>query len=441
MKSTLRGIGRKTLSLLAYLLVISVLFIGAANAQGGGFPTKPKFADVRIGVNNFTDCESVFGVGECDLSIERSVYIEGALLALNGLQAPIFSSQGHLTLESLDIMNIDSLNAIQITSSAGFIQLDAALDIFAIADDDVTIQGAGDVLINGSQITNTSSTSIIESAGSQYRVNAVGGGDELLIRDIDFVVDIGGGADELTIDGANTALIAATQISLEAGGANLVAAGGAVAVTDTTLSYGSSAISTNLTGSTNDLSPFGSSKSTLLSITLTGSQTLTGLVPPITDQSSLLFLRNDDGTDTLTITHEDTNSVAANRFHNPGRNSFVLPPATLALCARDSRDDRWHCSQMTATRMAWGNFTVGAGSCTTNVSGENIASCARNGTGDFTVTFTVPYSVNPACTFTNISGTLNTVITAVTTSTVVVNLTDAAGVLQNGTATMTCMGR
>lgn len=79
-----------------------------------------------------------------------------------------------------------------------------------------------------------------------------------------------------------------------------------------------------------------------LRATLTGSQTLTGVVPDgITSNGELLAIQNIDTVDTLTIAHESTSSTAANRFTLPSGQPLILEPRSGALFIYDASTGRW----------------------------------------------------------------------------------------------------
>ena len=79
-----------------------------------------------------------------------------------------------------------------------------------------------------------------------------------------------------------------------------------------------------------------------LRVTLTGNQTLTGVVPDTVEPSGeLLFIENVDTADSLTIPHDSTSSTADNRFLMPDGYALVLEPRTGALCRYDGTSSRW----------------------------------------------------------------------------------------------------
>lgn len=78
-----------------------------------------------------------------------------------------------------------------------------------------------------------------------------------------------------------------------------------------------------------------------LRITLTGSQTLTGVVPDgVTPNGEIISIENVDSVDTLTIAHDAT-STAANRFFLPGSANLALGPRTGGLFRYDATSSRW----------------------------------------------------------------------------------------------------
>jgi hypothetical protein len=76
------------------------------------------------------------------------------------------------------------------------------------------------------------------------------------------------------------------------------------------------------------------------SFTLTGNQTLTGIVPNSTSEGCLMLVVNADTVDNLTLAHDQT-STAANRFLLPGSTDRVLLPNAMALLWYDFNASRW----------------------------------------------------------------------------------------------------
>jgi hypothetical protein len=80
-------------------------------------------------------------------------------------------------------------------------------------------------------------------------------------------------------------------------------------------------------------------------VTLTGNQTLTGIVPA---GDRRLILENVDTTDTLTLEHESASSTAANRFYLPNAENLAVPPLSSAILEYDGTSLRWRVTGMSA---------------------------------------------------------------------------------------------
>jgi hypothetical protein len=80
-------------------------------------------------------------------------------------------------------------------------------------------------------------------------------------------------------------------------------------------------------------------------VTLTGNQTLTGVVPDASTSGSangeILCIENIDTVDTLTIAQASTSSTAANRFNLPNQLPMQIPPQCCALFFYDDTSQRW----------------------------------------------------------------------------------------------------
>jgi hypothetical protein len=74
-------------------------------------------------------------------------------------------------------------------------------------------------------------------------------------------------------------------------------------------------------------------------ISLTGSQTLTGMVPGLTGQTVWLF--NADSADTLTLAHLSGSSSAANQFLCPNNANYALPPRCGVGLWHDPSSSLW----------------------------------------------------------------------------------------------------
>lgn len=81
---------------------------------------------------------------------------------------------------------------------------------------------------------------------------------------------------------------------------------------------------------------------TVIRVTLTGNQTLTGVVPDAgtVNGGELLLIESIDTGDTLTIAHDAT-STAANRFLCPAGVNYSQGPLTSTLWRQDSTSSRW----------------------------------------------------------------------------------------------------
>lgn len=107
-----------------------------------------------------------------------------------------------------------------------------------------------------------------------------------------------------------------------------------------------------LTASVDDYAPAGYDEVTTLRLSADAAWNITGLVPP-TDDNYLYILQN-VGSETITLTNEDASSVAANRFALTA--DFELAADAQAIVVYDSTANRW--------RLVGG----GGGSGTTSIS-------------------------------------------------------------------------
>lgn len=116
-----------------------------------------------------------------------------------------------------------------------------------------------------------------------------------------------------------------------------------------------------------------------LRVTLTGDQTLTGVVGTGTG-GELLIINNVDGADTLTITHQDAASAAANQFRLQNAASLLLGPTEAGMFRYDASDSKWRC-------MAIGRFNIaGVGNWTATTTGNaKVESTAGSATLSATV--------------------------------------------------------
>lgn len=83
----------------------------------------------------------------------------------------------------------------------------------------------------------------------------------------------------------------------------------------------------------------------VIRVTLTGNQTLTGVVPDASAGGSangeVLLILNIDTSDTLTIAQASTASSAINRFNLPNQLPLQIPPQCCALFSYDDSSQRW----------------------------------------------------------------------------------------------------
>lgn len=83
----------------------------------------------------------------------------------------------------------------------------------------------------------------------------------------------------------------------------------------------------------------------VIRVTLTGNQTLTGLVPDAaatgTGNGEVVTILNVDTTDTLTIAQASTASTAANRFNLPNQLPLQMLPQSCAIFQYDDTAQRW----------------------------------------------------------------------------------------------------
>jgi hypothetical protein len=77
-------------------------------------------------------------------------------------------------------------------------------------------------------------------------------------------------------------------------------------------------------------------------VTLTGPQRLEGLAPAVNTQNGeVVIVDNVDGTENLTIGHEDTSVTAASRIVCPSGLDLDLPPRSSVVLAYDDTSQRW----------------------------------------------------------------------------------------------------
>ena len=155
------------------------------------------------------------------------------------------------------------------------------------------------------------------------------------------------------------------------------------------------------------------SNSTGANVNLTGIQAPTNVAPGPGTQSFPLLLWNvsASGTDSITLTHEDAASVAANRFYLIGGNNFVLTQDVWAWLFYDFTISRWRVLLTTASsgqKFAGVNPTVAALAVSPFViDGYGNAYSANGGNSSgliFEPTPGVDLAVAWACGYTDTSG-------------------------------------
>lgn len=85
-----------------------------------------------------------------------------------------------------------------------------------------------------------------------------------------------------------------------------------------------SQITNNIAGNTNNLTIVGINDTAKLLLTSTGDVTITGLAAPANDGQMLYIWNVDQTPNTITLSHADVLSLAANRFYLPGAIDLVL---------------------------------------------------------------------------------------------------------------------
>jgi len=106
--------------------------------------------------------------------------------------------------------------------------------------------------------------------------------------------------------------------------------------TDQLLANGT--ITDTLTAQQDDYAPTGIGDANSLEINCNGNQVITGISGGA--DGRLLLLQNVDGTDTITLNHNDASSTAANRFVLPGNANLVIQPRAGVLLRY--RSSRWY---------------------------------------------------------------------------------------------------
>jgi hypothetical protein len=134
-----------------------------------------------------------------------------------------------------------------------------------------------------------------------------------------------------------------------------------------------------------DYGPTGWDTADHVVITLTGDQTMTGALAP-TSGTARRFIFNSDTVDTLTLTHLDVASAAANRFRCPGGESVAVGPLETVELRYDFTDSVWVVASQAKTNVREVFFN---GALYTHTEGD--FQTARQGAGGgLRLTFSTP---------------------------------------------------
>lgn len=171
---------------------------------------------------------------------------------------------------------------------------------------------------------------------------------------------------------------------------------------------------TLLAGSNNDLNiaPSGGT-TTIVRLTPNASgSTVSGMLSAQFVDGDLIMLRNDGTAANVTVTNNDTNSAAANRFLLPSASSMILPPKGGVWVEWDGTSSAW----LATPGLSVGDTIVsgvghlrGTGTaptlstCGTSpaIAGSDVAGVVTTGSAatTCTITFAATYTTAPACFF------------------------------------------
>lgn len=112
--------------------------------------------------------------------------------------------------------------------------------------------------------------------------------------------------------------------------------------------------STTLAATTNNFALSSATVNKLI-VTLTGSQSLTGIVSTGVADGAMLWVINADTVDTLTVSHDNASSTAANRIQVPGLIDCRLDPGGTILLAYSTAASRWQCVSFGRKDIVTGN--------------------------------------------------------------------------------------
>jgi len=185
-------------------------------------------------------------------------------------------------------------------------------------------------------------------------------------------------------------------------------------------------------GNNNDvqIAPNGST-TTMLRFTVNASgSTLTGMNAATVSDGDLFVVRNESTTGTLTLTNDDSLSVAANRFLTAGAVPIVIQPKSGALVEYDGTATRFMATVASASAPTFTGNVVANGSAIPVQSSCGTSPSITAGATDFsgtfaigsgattcTLTFATAFSAAPTCVVLNASGAATLVPTYTTSTT------------------------
>jgi hypothetical protein len=202
---------------------------------------------------------------------------------------------------------------------SGSLEVDAGVGILLQAGADGNV---GDIRLQAG--VTTGSIELEAGADVNSAIDLLGGG-LITIQSLTGILIDGG---PVTVDASAIAMDGPTTFSDDA------IFSGPAAFDDTI--FKRTAFSTTLAAGTNNLNIGAVS---VVRFSLTGSQTLTGMVPTSVGQTIWMF--NADSADTLTLAHLSGSSSAANQFLCPNNVNFALPPRCGVALWYDATSSLW----------------------------------------------------------------------------------------------------
>lgn len=479
MKTFVRNVMSQLGSLLAWAAVLGVLFLGAQNASAQGFPVKPRFQDVRIGYTSFSECETWFGAGNCDLTTIQGVFSSTG-----------FATDGNVNTQNLGVDVLAQISSMQLTGGTWDIQSNGAHTVTHSG-------GNADYTINDGQLTFTTSAASVGdiefTVADTFQVDAVG---------VD--LGIGGGAYELRIQNNDVTLQPSDDVRLlptddvEIVGAELLISSPIMNVSSPTMTVTSGDVDfapTTFTVNSNagtaeldiaDNFVFIQAETTISStagdvalsagdtallqgttsatLTSTNAANVTGGNVVLTSNATTIAANANTGfvvdaaagTDELTITSGNiavagtTDIQGATVIDGGGgadeitvgtgtvtlTGAVVLPTTTTISGQNLCRADGTNCP--TSEAKTFGTFSNG-GSCST-VTSSNISGCSRTAQGILSITFTTAFAAAPACTANATNADQITVRVTSTTGGVTLRTFQDGGGLDDQAVSLICLG-